>query len=96
MDLTDIFSKAEINGWCFNNQHKQTQIHWHNTLWLRQNGHHIADDIFKLIFLNKSVLIVLKISLKFVAKVRINNIPASPGWHQAIIWTKDGLFTDAY
>ena len=35
-----------------------------------------ADDIFKYIFLNESVWISLKISFKFVFKVRINNIPA--------------------
>ena len=37
---------------------------------------HFADDIFKSIFLNENVLISLKISLKFVPKVRINNILA--------------------
>ena len=46
------------------------------TLRPRQNGRHFADDIFKRIFLKENVLISLKISLKFVAKVRINNIPA--------------------
>ena len=35
-----------------------------------------ADNIFKCIFLNENVLISLKISLKFVPEVRINNIPA--------------------
>ena len=47
-----------------------------NTLRPRQNGRHFADDIFKRIFLNENVLISLEISLKFVAKVRINNVPA--------------------
>ena len=42
----------------------------------RQNGRHVADDIFKCIFLNENVWIPIKISLKFVAKGRINNIPA--------------------
>ena len=42
----------------------------------RQNGRHFADDIFKCIFLNENVWISLKISLKFVPNVRINNIPA--------------------
>ena len=46
-----------------------------NTFRPRQNGRYVADDIFKRIFLNETVLISLKISLKFVAKVRIN-IPA--------------------
>ena len=47
-----------------------------NTLRPRQNGHHFADDVFKCIFLNENVLISLKISLKFVPQVPINNIPA--------------------
>ena len=47
-----------------------------NTLRPRQNGRHFADDPFKRIFLNENVWISLKISLKFVARVRINNIPA--------------------
>ena len=48
-----------------------------NTFRPRYNRHHFADDIFKCIFVNESVWISLKISLKFVLKVRINNIPAS-------------------
>ena len=47
-----------------------------NTLRPRQNGRDFADDIFKRIFLNENVLISLKISLKFVPKGLINNIPA--------------------
>ena len=47
-----------------------------NTLRPRQNGRHFADDIFKYIFLNENVWIPIKISLKFVPKGRINNIPA--------------------
>ena len=46
-----------------------------NTLRPKQDGRHFADDIFKCIFLNESVCISLKISLKFIRKVRINNIP---------------------
>ena len=40
------------------------------------NGRHFADDIFKCIFLNENVWIPIKISLKFVPKGPINNIPA--------------------
>ena len=40
------------------------------------NGRHFADDIFKCIFLNQDVWIPIKISLKFVPKGPINNIPA--------------------
>ena len=47
-----------------------------NTLRSWQNRRHFVDDIFKSIFLNENARISLKISLKFVPKVRINNIPA--------------------
>ena len=47
-----------------------------NTIRLRQNGGQLPDDIFKCIFLNENVRILLKLSLKFVLEVRINNIPA--------------------
>ena len=45
-----------------------------NTLRLRQNCLHFADDLFKCIFLNENTCISLTISLKLVRKVRINNI----------------------
>ena len=47
-----------------------------NTLRPRQNRRHFADDIFQCIFLNENVCIPIKISLKFVPKGPINNIPA--------------------
>ena len=47
-----------------------------NMLRLRQDGCHFPDDIFKCIFLNENVWISIKISLKFVPKGPINNIPA--------------------
>ena len=69
----------------------------------RQNGRYFADDIFKYIFLNENAWISLKISLKFVPEVLIDNIPALVqimAWRrarwQAIIWTNDGYFTDAH
>ena len=49
---------------------------WVNTLRTRQNVRHFPDDIFKCIFLNENEWISIKISLKFVPKVRINNTPA--------------------
>ena len=39
-------------------------------------GRHFPDDIFKCIFLNENVYISIKISLNFVPKGQINNIPA--------------------
>ena len=47
-----------------------------NTLRPRPNGRYFADDTFKCIFLNENAWILLKISLKFVPKVQINNIRA--------------------
>ena len=47
-----------------------------NTLRPRQNGHHFPDDIFKCIFLNQDVWISIKVSLTFVPKGPIKNIPA--------------------
>ena len=54
-----------------------------NTLRPRQSGRHFADAIFKCIFFNENICISLKISLKFVPKVSINNIPA---FVQIIAW----------
>ena len=47
-----------------------------NTSWPRQNDRHSADIICKCIFLKENVWISFKISLKFVPKVQISNIPA--------------------
>ena len=52
-----------------------------------QNGRHFADDIFKCIFLNENAWISLKISLKCVPYVRINNIPALV---QIMAWRRPG------
>ena len=58
-----------------------------NTLRPRQNGRHFADDIFKCIFLNENVSIAIKISLKFVPKGPIKNIPALV---QVMAWRRSG------
>ena len=58
-----------------------------NTLRPRQNGRHFADDIFKCIFLNENVSIAIKVSLKFVPKGPINNIPALV---QIMAWRRPG------
>ena len=46
-----------------------------NTLRPRQNACHSPNDIFECISCNEDLWISLKISLKFVTKVPINNIP---------------------
>ena len=58
-----------------------------NTLRPRQNGRHFADDIFKWIFLNENVWILIKTSLKFVPQGPINNIPALV---QIMAWCRPG------
>ena len=52
-----------------------------------QNGHHFADDTFKRIFLNENVRISIEISLKFVPKGPINNIPTLV---QIMAWRRIG------
>ena len=66
--------------------HSQCYIvkHLLNTLRPRQNGRHYTDDTFKCIFLNENVRISIEISLKFVPKGPINNIPALV---QIMAWT---------
>ena len=53
----------------------------------RQNGRHFADAIFKCIFLNENIWILIKISLKFVPKGPINNTPALV---QIMAWRRPG------
>ena len=58
-----------------------------NTLRPRRNEQHFADDVFKCIFFNENVWISIKISLKFVPKGPINNIPALV---QIMAWRRSG------
>ena len=58
-----------------------------NTLRPRQKGRHFAEDAFNRIFLNENVGISIKISLKFVHKDPINNIPALV---QMMAWRRPG------
>ena len=58
-----------------------------NTLRPRQNGRLFPDDIFKWIFWNENIWISLRISLKFVPRVRIDNIPALV---QIMAWRRPG------
>ena len=58
-----------------------------NTLRPRQNICHFADDIFKCIFLNENVWILIKISLKFVSNGPINNTSALV---QIMAWYRPG------
>ena len=58
-----------------------------NSLRPRKNGRLFPDDILKWIFLNENIWILLRISLKFVPKVQINNIPALV---QIMAWRRPG------
>ena len=58
-----------------------------NSLRPRQNGRHFTDNIFKCIFLNENLRISLKIWLKFVPWIQINNIPALV---QIMAWRRSG------
>ena len=60
---------------------------WVNTLRPRQHGRHFADDTLKRIFFNENDIISIKISLKFVPKGPINNIPALV---QIMAWRRPG------
>ena len=46
------------------------------TIEAETNDRHFPNDIFKCIFLNENVSISIKISVKFVPKGQINNIPS--------------------
>ena len=58
-----------------------------NTLRPSQDGCRFADYTFKYIFLNENVMILAKISLKFVRKGPINDIPALV---QIMAWRRPG------
>ena len=64
-----------------------TRPQWVNSLRPRRNGCYNADDIFKCIFRKENVCIPTKISLKFVPKGPINNIPALV---QIMAWRRPG------
>ena len=57
-----------------------------NTLRPRQNGRHFP-DIFNWIFLNENVWISINISLKFVPRGPVNNIPTLV---QVMAWRRPG------
>ena len=58
-----------------------------NTLRPRRNGRHFPDGIFRWIFLNENVWISINISLKFVPRGPISNIPSLV---QVMAWRRPG------
>ena len=79
--------KHEVENHTFKITSIPPRRQWVNTLRPGQNGLHFADNIFKCIFLNENVWIPIKISLKFVPKGPINNIPALV---QIMAWRRSG------
>ena len=72
-EMLTHWSLADVCGYDFSEYVISQSI---NTLRPRQNGRLFADDTFKPIFLNENIRISIKISLKFVPRGLINNIPA--------------------
>ena len=107
LDLTDNKSTlVQVMAWCRQatshylsqcwlrsmSPYGVTGSQWAITLKQKHNGRHFPDDTFKWIFLNENVWISIKISLKFVPRGPINNIPTLVQTRrQAIIWTNYGL-----
>ena len=58
-----------------------------DSLWLRQNSRQFPHNILKCIFLNENIWILINISLKFIPKCPINNIPALV---QIMAWRQPG------
>ena len=79
-NFVDVCGMWQLD-WCTDN--------WNhvNSLRPRRNRCYNADDIFKCIFLKENVWIPTKISLKFVPKGPINNIPAMV---QTMAWRRPG------
>ena len=58
-----------------------------NTLRLRQNCRNLSDNSFRCVFLSEDLWILLKISLKCVSEIWINNIPVLV---QIMAWRQSG------
>ena len=93
-------SKLRVTGLCAGNSPETAHFPWSApSLYLNQwklfvnslrpslDRRPFADDIFKCVFLNENEWVLPRISLKFVPKVRINNIPALV---QIMAWRRPG------
>ena len=65
VQFTDMTSHEMVEG-------LEQATHWGHEL-TQQNGRHFADDISRYIFLNEKFYILIRFSLKFVAKGTIDN-----------------------
>ena len=94
-EMVAILSTGRVNGFVtawpwpkVTNMAASKFSHSHvNTLRPRQNGRHFPDNIFKWIFLNENAWIWINISLKFVPRGPINNIPTLV---QVMAWRRPG------
>ena len=66
---------------------KWCPITWFNTLRPRQHGRYFPDDSFRCIFLSENIWIAINISLSFVPKGPIDNIPSLV---QIMAWRRSG------
>ena len=82
-----IISLDLLTGWLIYTVFGHFKYNAVNSLRPRRNGRYNADDIFNCIFLKENVWIPTKISLKFVPKGPINNIPALV---QIMAWRRPG------
>ena len=97
---TELVTNYYLNQWW----HSLLMLLWcsYASHGLRQNRQHFPDDIFKCIFMKENVWIPIKISLKFVPKGPVNNIPLlvqimawrCPGDKPLSEPINDGKFTD--
>ena len=55
---------------------KKQAVLFDDIIEAQTNGHCFAADIFRCIFMNENIWLSINISLKFVPKVQINNVPA--------------------
>ena len=87
--LCSRFCLFLFKGWVAIIDASMVAFYWAvvNTWRPRQNGRYFLDDIFKCIFLNEKAWIVIKISLNFVPRVQINNVPALV---QIMAWRRPG------
>ena len=83
------YSKSINHYWLgFRDTLVLSMLQWRvNSLRPRLNRRPFTDDIFKCIFLNENEWVLPRISLKFVPKVRINNIPVLV---QIMAWRRPG------
>ena len=62
-----------------------TRPQWVNILRLRQHCRHFTDSVFKCIFFNENISILIQISLKFLSKGPVNKITSLDqimAWHR--------------